>query len=110
MIKELHNKLINREITSVELTERYFDAIEKRDGEIRAYLTLTKESALEQARFIDEKISKGEEIDLLAGIPCAVKDNMCIDGIRTTAGSKMLDNYIAPYDATVVKKLKEFGA
>lgn len=110
MIRDLHNKLINREITSVELTEKYFDAIKKKDGDIGAYLTLLEESAMEQAKFVDEKISKGEEIDLLAGIPCAIKDNMCADGTRTTAGSKMLDNYIAPYDATVIKKLKEVGA
>ncbi len=110
MIKELHAKLINKEITSVQLTQRYFDAIEKSDGEINAYLTLTKELALEQARFVDEKIAKGEAIDLLEGIPCAIKDNICVDGVRTTAGSKILDNYVAPYDATVIRRLKEKGA
>lgn len=107
MIKELHQKLLNKEITSVGLTEKYFASIEERDTEIGAYLTLTKELALEQARLVDEKIAKGEEIDLLAGIPCAIKDNICVDGYRTTAGSKILDNYIAPYDATVIKKLKD---
>lgn len=110
MIRELHEKLINKEITSVELTERYFSVIEKREPEISAYLTLTKKLAFEQAKFVDEKISKGEEIDLIEGIPCAIKDNMCIDNTRTTAGSKILDNYIAPYDATIIKKLKEKGA
>ncbi len=110
MIKDLHQKLISGEITSVKLTEQYFDAISKKDGEIGAYLTLTKGEALKQAEFIDGKIKKGEKIDLLAGIPCAVKDNMCMDGVRTTAASKILDNYIAPYDATVIKKLRETGA
>ncbi len=110
MIRELHSKLINKEITSVELTQQYFDVIEKRDGEIGAYLTLMKEKALEQAAFVDEQIAKGEKIDLLAGIPCAIKDNICIDGVRTTAASKILDSYIAPYDATVVTRLKEKGA
>lgn len=110
MIRDLHNKLINREITSVKLTEQYFDAISKKDGEIGAYLTLAKEEALQQANFVDEKIKKGEKIEMLAGIPCAVKDNMCAQGIRTTAASKILDNYIAPYDATAIKKLKENGA
>ena len=110
MIRELHEKLIKKEITSVELTEKYFAAIEEKEGEISAYLTLTKELAMQQARFVDEKISKGEEIDLLAGIPCAIKDNLCVDGIRTTAGSKILDNYIAPYDATVISRLKDSGA
>lgn len=110
MIKELHEKLVNKEITSVELTEKYFASIEERDPEIGAYLILTKELALEQARIVDEKIARGEEIDILAGIPCAIKDNICVDGIRATAGSKILDNYIAPYDATVIKRLKDADA
>ncbi len=110
MIKKLHIKLISGEITSVKLTEEYFDRIEKSDREIGAYLILTKELALQQAEFIDEKIKKGEKVDILAGIPCAIKDNICVDGVRTTAASKILDNYIASYDATVIKKLKEAGA
>lgn len=110
MIKELHEKLKNKEITSVKLTQDYFDTIEKKDGDIFAYLTLLKESALEQAKKTDEKISKGEEISMLEGIPGVIKDNICIEKTRTTAGSKILDNYIAPYDATVIKKLKENGA
>ncbi len=110
MIRELHEKLVNGETTSVVLTEEYFDAIEKRDGEIGAYLTLTKDEALRTAHEIDEQIRRGENIDMLAGIPCALKDNMCMNGVRTTAGSKILDNYIAPYDATVVKEIKSAGA
>lgn len=110
MIRELHEKLVNGEITSVALAEEYFGNIEKKDGDVGAYLTLMKEQALEQAAFVDGKIKKGEEIDIIAGIPCAIKDNICIDGVRTTAASKILDNYIAPYDATVVRKLKEQGA
>lgn len=110
MIRELHEKLINKEITSVELTQQYFDAIEKKDKELNAYLTLTKNLAMEQAKNVDEKIKNGEEIGLLEGIPGAVKDVLCIKNERTTAGSKILDNYAAPYDATAVKKLKEAGA
>lgn len=110
MIRDLHEKLVNKEITSVELTQQYFDLIEKKDGEIAAYLTLTKELAMSQAKLVDEKIARGEKIDLIEGIPCAIKDNICVDGVRATAGSKILDNYIAPYDATVVKKLKDCGA
>jgi len=109
MIRDLHDKLVNGEISSVKLTQDYFDAIEKKDAEIGAYLTLTKELALAQAQFVDEKIAKGESIDLIEGIPCAIKDNICVDGVRTTAGSKILDNYMAPYDATVIKKIKECG-
>lgn len=110
MIRDLHKKLVGKEITSVQLTQDYFDLIEEKDGEIGAYLTLTKKLAMQQAQFVDEKIAKGQEIDLIEGIPAAIKDNICVEGIRTTAGSKILDNYIAPYDATVIKKLKDCGA
>jgi len=106
MIRDLHNKLTSQEITSEKLTEEYFDKIEKKDPEIKAYLSLNKEFALDKARAVDKKISNGEEIDLLAGIPCSVKDNICIEGLPATAGSKILENYIAPYDATVIIKLK----
>lgn len=110
MIKDLHNKLINKEITSEQLTLDYFDRISKKDKDIFSYLTLTKDLALEQAKKADEKIKKGERIELLEGIPGAIKDNICINGIRTTAASKILDNYIAPYNATVIDKLNEKGA
>lgn len=110
MIRELHEKLINKEVTSTDLTNRYFDAIEKKDKDIFAYLTLTKDLALAQAAKVDAKIKKGETINLLEGIPGAVKDVLCTKGVRTTAGSKILDNYIAPYDATAVAKLKAEGA
>lgn len=110
MIKELHEKLVTKKNTAVQLTEQYFDAIEKKDKDIFAYLTLTKDLALAQAKKVDEKIARGEEIGTLEGIPGAVKDNLCVASERTTAASKILDNYIAPYDATVIKKLKEAGA
>jgi aspartyl-tRNA(Asn)/glutamyl-tRNA(Gln) amidotransferase subunit A len=109
MIRELHNKLINKEITSEQLTLDYFDVIEKKDKDIFAYLTLTKDLALEQARKVDEKIARGEEIELLEGIPGAIKDNLCISGVRTTASSRILEKYIAPYDATVIERLKKAG-
>jgi aspartyl-tRNA(Asn)/glutamyl-tRNA(Gln) amidotransferase subunit A len=110
MIKQLHEKLISGKTTSVKLTEEYLNAIEKKDKDIQAYLTLTKDLALEQARVVDKKIKNGEEIDVLAGIPGAIKDMILVKDYRTTAGSKILDNYIAPYDATVIKKLKEKNA
>lgn len=110
MIRELHRKLLAGEITATKLVQDYFEVIKNKDAEIGAYLTVTKELALEQARLVDQKIAKGEEIDLLSGIPCAIKDNICVEGIRCTAGSKILDNYLAPYDASVIKRLKEKGA
>jgi aspartyl-tRNA(Asn)/glutamyl-tRNA(Gln) amidotransferase subunit A len=109
MIRELHNKLINRKITSEQLTLDYFDRIEKKDKDLNAYLTLTKNMAMEQAKKTDEKIKRGEEIELIEGIPAAIKDNMCMKGIRTTSASKILDNYIAPYNAEVIQKLLEKG-
>lgn len=110
MIRDLHEKLMKGETTSVKLTEEYFDVIEKKDKDIFAYLTLTKNLAMEQAKMSDEKIEKGQEIEILEGIPGAIKDVICTKGVRTTAASKILDNYISPYDATAVSKLKEKGA
>lgn len=110
MIKELHEKLINKEITSTQLVEEYFARIDEKDAKLFSYLTLMKEEALAQAKKVDEKIAQGEEIGILEGIPGAIKDNICIQDVRTTASSKILDNYIAPYDATVIKRLKEAGA
>ena len=110
MIKELHNELINHEITATRLVEDYFTVIEKKDPQIRAFLTLTKERALAEAKKVDEKIKKGEKIGILEGIPYAVKDNILVKGVKTTAGSKILENYVASYDATVIKKLGEAGA
>lgn len=110
MIRALHNKLVSKEITATQLMQQYFEVIEKKDSEIGAYLTLTKKLALKQAELVDEKIAKGQAIGLLEGIPGAIKDMICVEGVRTTAGSKILDSYIAPFDATVIKKLKENGA
>ncbi len=107
MIKELHKKLVDKEVTAVELTKKHLDIIEAQDSDIQAFLTVTEKEALVEAQKVDDKIAKGEKIDLLAGIPGAFKDNICVQGTRTTAASKMLDNYIAPYDATVAKKIKE---
>jgi aspartyl-tRNA(Asn)/glutamyl-tRNA(Gln) amidotransferase subunit A len=110
MIRDLHEKLISKKITATQLAEEYFARIENMDKAIHAYLTLTKELAMEQAKKVDVKIAAGEEIGVLEGIPGAIKDMICIGGLRTTAASKILDNYVAPYDATVIKRLKEAGA
>jgi len=108
--QELHNKLINKEISSVELTTSLYARIEKVEDKVRAYVTLTKEEALKQAKAADERIKNNKDVTLLTGIPLAVKDNMCTKGILTTCSSKILSNYIPPYDATIVTKLKEAGA
>ncbi|MBI2439220.1 MAG: Asp-tRNA(Asn)/Glu-tRNA(Gln) amidotransferase subunit GatA [Candidatus Moranbacteria bacterium] len=106
MIRELHQKLVTGETTATALAEEYLRRIEENDGSIGAYLTVMREDALSNARLVDEQLKRGETIDILAGIPGALKDNICVAGVRATAGSKILDNYIAPYDATVVEKLR----
>ncbi|MDD5012984.1 MAG: Asp-tRNA(Asn)/Glu-tRNA(Gln) amidotransferase subunit GatA [Candidatus Pacebacteria bacterium] len=105
-IKKAHEGLKEKRFSSVELTKVFLDKINTKDKEIKAYLTITPELALKQAENADKKIKKGE-IDILTGIPCAIKDNLMIKGVRCTAGSRLLDKYIAPYNATVVDKLKD---
>ncbi|BBN60251.1 Asp-tRNA(Asn)/Glu-tRNA(Gln) amidotransferase subunit GatA [Hydrogenovibrio marinus] len=107
-IKQMSEKLQAREITSVALTQHYLDRIEKYDGDLNAYITVTPELAIEMAKKADEMLDKGEG-SLLTGIPVAHKDIFCIDGVKTSCGSKMLHNFVAPYDATVVEKLKAVG-
>lgn len=109
-IKEAHEKLKKREISAVELAQAALSEIKKKDEKISAFLTLTPELALEQAKKVDERIAAGESISLLAGVPAAVKDNILIEDVKCTAASKILENYVAAYDATVIKKLKSAGA
>lgn len=109
-IKKIHEGLKNKEFTAFELTKELFDYIEKRDLEVQAYLSLDKDGALAAAEKVDIAMAKGEEIGPLAGVPMAIKDNLLVKGLPATAASKMLENYTAAYDATVIKKLKEAGA
>ncbi len=110
-INELHQKLIKKEISAIELTQEYLQKIKKEDKEINAFLTLTPELAIEQAKKSQEIIEKQEKnAPLICGIPCAIKDVILVKDIRCTAASKILENYIAPYDATAIKKLKKEGA
>lgn len=106
---ELHDLLVKKEISAEELNLAVFDRVEAVDGRVKAYITMTKERALEQARAVDRQLQNGEKISPLAGIPIAIKDNMCTDGVRTTAGSKILANFVPPYSATVVKRLHGAG-
>jgi len=107
-LTDAKEKLAKKEISSVELTEAYLKRIEKYESQINSFVTVTKEEALKNAKMADEKRAKNENLPLL-GIPLAIKDNFCTSGIRTTASSKVLDDFIPPYDATVVKKLKDAG-
>ncbi len=106
-IHELHDLLVKKEVTSREATEALYQRIKEVDQRIRAYLLLTEEEAYRQADQVDRKIAKGEEIGDLAGVPLGLKDILCTKGVRTTCGSKILQNYVPFYDGTVVRKLRE---
>jgi len=103
----LHDMLVKKEITAVALTQDVLDRIDEVDGEVKAYLTVTREDALAQAAAVDAKISRGESISFWEGIPGAIKDNICTKGVRTTCASKMLENFVPPYNATVMEKIAE---
>ncbi len=103
---ELHDKLVNREISSVELTNAMYERIDAIEDRVNAYVTLDKENALAQAARVDAKIAAGEAIAPLAGVPGAIKDNICTKGLLTTCSSKMLSNVVPIYDAHVIKKLR----
>jgi len=102
----LREKLIRREVTAVEIAELYLKRAEQFDGKVKGYLRLSRETALAAARTVDEKIAKNAPVGLLAGVPIAIKDNISIKGDLTTCASRILENYVAPYDATVIEKIK----
>lgn len=103
---ELHEKLVKKEISSVELTNNLYDRIAAVEDDVKAYITLDKENALAQAAKVDKMIAAGETIAPLAGVPGAIKDNISTKGLRTTCSSKMLENLNPIYDAHVIKKLR----
>ena len=110
MIRHIHEQLVNKDVTAEELAQKSLAYIAEVNPKRNAFLTVLKEEALRDAQAVDDKIARGEKIDLLAGIPYAIKDNICMKGIRTTAASKMLDTYRAPYDATVIERLRSVHA
>ncbi len=110
MIAKLHSMLQNKEISCTELTQAYLTAIEKENPALNAYVTATPETALAAAQTVDRKIADGESLGLLEGIPMTLKDNISTEGIRTTCCSKILEDYVPIYDATVWKLLKQQNA
>jgi aspartyl-tRNA(Asn)/glutamyl-tRNA(Gln) amidotransferase subunit A len=109
-IDSLRELIVQRKVSASEVARAHFELIEKRDKEVRAYLQLCPELALEQAAKIDRQIAAGDPVGALAGIPVAIKDVILTRGMRNTCASKILGNYVAPYDAPAVERLEAAGA
>ncbi|MBE9178416.1 Asp-tRNA(Asn)/Glu-tRNA(Gln) amidotransferase subunit GatA [Oculatella sp. LEGE 06141] len=109
-IRELHRQLINKERSAVEIAQETLERIQALEPKLHSFLHVTAERALEQAQQVDAKIAAGEAIGMLAGIPIGIKDNLCTQGIPTTCGSRMLENFVPPYESTVTQRLLEAGA
>jgi aspartyl-tRNA(Asn)/glutamyl-tRNA(Gln) amidotransferase subunit A len=109
-IKKVHHDLVKKEYSAQELTKEFFGSIKEKDKKINAYLTLCEDQALKQAKEVDLGIANGKNPGILGGVPIAIKDNILIEGLPCTSGSKILKNYKASYDATVINKLKDSKA
>lgn len=107
---EVSEQIRRGEVSAEEHLYSVLERIRRVEGKIHAFVTLVEKEALRRAREIDEKARRGEKLGLLAGVPVAVKDNICTDSIRTTCSSRMLENFVPPYDATVIRRLKAAGA
>ena len=106
-VHELQEKLKNKEITVTEITESYANRINEKEKDVNAFITTLTDEAILKAKEIQAKIEAGELSGDFTGIPIGIKDNICIKGTRTTCASKMLENFIAPYNATVIEKFKD---
>ena len=109
-IVDIHSALIKKDYSATELVNEYFNNIYKKEKTLNAFITITKEQAINSANFVDSKISKGENTSLISGVPCALKDNFSWENTKTTAASRILGNYIAPYNATVTQRLLDNDA
>ena len=108
-VHELQEKLKNKELTITEITKAYAKRIEEKEKDVQAFVTTLTDEAIKKSEEMQAKIDNGEIIGDLAGIPIGIKDNICTKGIKTTCSSKMLENFVSPYDATVIEKLNKEG-
>lgn len=106
--KEIASAVKTKKASALEVTKHFFDRAQSLDKKINSYISFN-EKALDEAKALDARIAKGEDIGVLGGVPFGIKDMFCTKGVRTTAGSKILENFVPPYDATVVAKLKKAG-
>ncbi|NJR71217.1 MAG: Asp-tRNA(Asn)/Glu-tRNA(Gln) amidotransferase subunit GatA [Synechococcales cyanobacterium CRU_2_2] len=109
-IRDLHQQLIQKDRSALEIAQAALQLTQALEPKLRSFLRLTEEHALAQAKRVDAKIAAGEEICLLAGIPMGIKDNLCTQGILTTCGSRILENFVPPFESTVTGRLTEAGA
>src|ERR1700752_1675086 len=109
-VERVRSAIQQRTTTALALAEAHYAQIQKEDGQIGAFLTLSKERALEQAERIDRMAAEGKPLPPLAGVPVGIKDVLSTRGVRTTAGAKMLDKYIPPFDCTAVARMETAGA
>lgn len=109
-VSEIARKIKEKEITIKEVLDSVYNRIENVEEKVSAYVTLTKEQAYNRATKLQERLDNGEDIGIMGGVPIAIKDNICTNGIKTTCSSKMLENFVPFYDATVIEKLENAGA
>ncbi|MFS8819569.1 Asp-tRNA(Asn)/Glu-tRNA(Gln) amidotransferase subunit GatA [Synechococcus sp. W60.1] len=109
VIRALHRQLVTKERSAEEIAREYLERLAQLEPQLKSFITVTEELALQQAKAVDARIRAGEEIGPLAGIPLAVKDNLCTQGIRTTCASRMLEGFIPPYESTVTARLAAAG-